>query len=413
MPNNVIIAGAGIGGLAIAHGLKKHGIPFHIYERDSGKDYRAQGYRIRVARDAVNSLQWLFDNTTWQEFELTCGETRLVKIAEIDAGTAEVNDPDIELSGSVPSGVKPYTVDRTMFREVMLRGLGMHISWAKEVERYEEAEASITVHFADGSLVEGALLIGADGAHSKVRQQYIPNHQILPTGGFCIYGKTELTQDFIENVEPAVLRGMSALKDRTLPQYTVTVMEPVVFQRRDEMRKAGFTCPQDYLYWVLSGSKQALGLQDGFRKTPEQSAAIAEHIARTWHPAVKGILTQQLPGSTSLIPINSVPRDFGNIGWQSGSRVTLIGDAVHIMGPTSGSGAIVALRDAATLCKLLVENNLRDVKSIIEEYEMDMRDYATYTVNLSWDNAPHIFGQSAGNDENVGETMMRSRQRKH
>jgi hypothetical protein len=118
----------GIGGLAIAHSLRKHSIQFHIYKRDNGKDYRAQGYRIRVARDVVASLQWLFNKKTWSDFELTCGETKLVPAAEIDAATARVCETPNADASLPKDAAKPYTVDRTMFRKVMLLSLGKHIS---------------------------------------------------------------------------------------------------------------------------------------------------------------------------------------------------------------------------------------------------------------------------------------------
>lgn len=154
MSNRVIIAGGGVGGLAIAHRFKKHGITFHIYERNDGQNYRAQDYRIRVARDAVTSLQWRFDEKTWRSFELTCGETRLVPVAEIDASAHVCEAPNAD--ASLPQdAAKPYTVDRTTFREVMLRDLGAHVSWRKEAVRYEETSSGVEVDFSDGSSDKG------------------------------------------------------------------------------------------------------------------------------------------------------------------------------------------------------------------------------------------------------------------
>lgn len=118
---------------------------------------------------------------------------------------------------------------------------------------YEEEDRVVVVHFSGGSSDGGALLIGADCAHSKVRQQYIPNHKIVPTGGFCVSGKTPLRDDFTSSLAPAVLCGIGAIKDRSRSLYSITVMEPVVFKRREGMINEGFECPEDYLYWVLSG----------------------------------------------------------------------------------------------------------------------------------------------------------------
>lgn len=47
-PEHIIIIGAGFGGLLLAHGLKKYGISFSIYERDSSPQARGQGYRIKI-----------------------------------------------------------------------------------------------------------------------------------------------------------------------------------------------------------------------------------------------------------------------------------------------------------------------------------------------------------------------------
>ena len=56
---HVLIVGAGIGGLALAQGLKKHGIPFTIFERDPTAAARAQGYRFKVFPDSVPDMQYL------------------------------------------------------------------------------------------------------------------------------------------------------------------------------------------------------------------------------------------------------------------------------------------------------------------------------------------------------------------
>jgi 2-polyprenyl-6-methoxyphenol hydroxylase-like FAD-dependent oxidoreductase len=67
--------------------------------------------------------------------------------------------------------------------------------------------------------------------------------------------------------------------------------------------------------------------------------------------------------------------------WES-SNVTLLGDAVHTMTPGRGAGANTALRDAALLCRTLVD--VRDGRmplvEAIHAYEAEMLRYSSEAV---------------------------------
>ncbi len=341
MSSHVLIIGGGIGGLCLAHGLKKHNISFQIFERDAAQDYRAQGYRIRVAREAVEALKYLFDDETWRLFELTCGETKLKPIPEIDATTGKVDLPNMEdfkaivgkgpPKGSGPPS-KPYTVDRTVFREVLLRGLESHMSWGKALEKYDITWSGVKASFKDGSSAEGSFIIGADGAHSIVRGQHLPDHPILDTTGRCIYGKTVITPELMDVLEPTITEGgFLAVKDRSRKQIITLVCEPVVFPNKAGMREEGFQPPQDYLYWVMSAQPEVLGLaKDGApHLTSEETEKLAREVTKDWSDKVRPVVANQKSGETAILQIMSVPEDFGT--WEPNERVTLIGDAVHLM----------------------------------------------------------------------------------
>ena len=177
-----------------------------------------------------------------------------------------------------------------------------------------------------------------------------------------------------------------------------------MFPNRAKMILEGFQCPDDYLYWVMSTQPDVLDIpkDEVPHLTSQQAEKLALQVAEKWHGTVRPIVERQVHGQTAVLPINSVPPDFGT--WEPNERVTLLGDAVHLMGPTAGSGAICAIRDADLLCRLLAERG--QSKDAIGEYEQRMREYAGEVVQRSWTGAKYIFGLKSSEDRNLGEVMM-------
>jgi hypothetical protein len=76
----VLIAGAGLGGLALANSLSRSQIPYLVLERDSDLHGRAQGYRIaldgggRGNKGGADGLRAVLGGEKFELFEKTCGE---------------------------------------------------------------------------------------------------------------------------------------------------------------------------------------------------------------------------------------------------------------------------------------------------------------------------------------------------
>ena len=76
--------------------------------------------------------------------------------------------------------------------------------------------------------------------------------------------------------------------------------------------------------------------------------------------------------------------------WETQSCVTLIGDSVHAMSPTSVVGAVSALRSAATLSKVLGEEGIS--AQILKKYEDQMRQYTGEAIRNSVWGGKMLFG---------------------
>ena len=136
------------------------------------------------------------------------------------------------------------------------------------------------------------------------------------------------------------------------------------------------------------------------RFTSQQSGMLATEVARKWHPLVRPLVEKQEPGETAVLAINSVPSDIGS--WEPNDRITLIADAVNLMGPTTGSGTTTAIRDAEHLCRLLVNGGLS--KQTIEKYESMMRHHGGEIVHKSWVSARCVFGQNSGEVRHIARS---------
>jgi 2-polyprenyl-6-methoxyphenol hydroxylase-like FAD-dependent oxidoreductase len=137
--------------------------------------------------------------------------------------------------------------------------------------------------------------------------------------------------------------------------------------------------------WALTGPAGAFaaGL-NGLDAAGLHAAAMM--AIRRWHPDIRRLVELASVAETTLVPIRSaVPIE----AWPS-SRVTLLGDAVHAMSPSRGSGANTALRDAALLASELAAaaRGDKDVVQAIGDYEREMVAYGFAAVRASREAGP-------------------------
>lgn len=382
--DSIIIIGSGLGGLALAQGLHKSSIPFKIYERDQLRNVRNQGYRIRLHGEGVAALRSVLTDEVWNLFEETCPEVVMGPPPNINAVTCEFTAANFgghnPQSRIAQSDQKPYTVDRSILREVLLTGLEEHITYRKEYTHSQLTDTGITVYFADGTSETGKLLVGADGVRSAVRRQYLPHLKILDTNSRPIFGKTPLTPSFQSQILPKATECLSLIKD---PETgSVTLVEPIRFLPKDQ-RKDQRDLPKDYVYWaIIPPASSSSGTEEQQNHTSRgKIAESAKALTAHWHPSLRPLIEYQDPNQTGVFRLLSSDPETLRQAWEPNTRVTVLGDAAHAMMPSTASGAVTSLRDAELLSTLIREQGV--VKESIGKYEEEMRQYASEAVALS------------------------------
>ena len=397
---HVLIIGAGLGGLALAQGLKKHNVPFTIFERDPSADFRPQGYRLKLNPDGFGALRSVLPTDLWTRFEATCcadepGET------DFNAITGSVMAS--RRGGGPAKSPKPMTCDRTVLRNILLTDLvgTESIQFGKELQWYDEDNetGTVTAHFTDGTSSAGSFLVGADGVRSRVRRALLPEHKPLDTGGFCVYGKTPLTPELASRFPRRALRWMTLCVDSTPITHSLDgderpltlLLEPIRFP---EPRSEGV--PGDYVYWVLISQTSLFAstedeVQKLLRLSAQESAALSLDMTAEWDAGIRSLLELQDVEQSSTLRICSADPDM--TPWSPNGRVALLGDAVHVMSPCGGVGAATALKDASELAASIHAQQGRVKKEEIGNYEEGLRARAKVSIERSYFGGRKMFQQ--------------------
>jgi 2-polyprenyl-6-methoxyphenol hydroxylase-like FAD-dependent oxidoreductase len=365
----VSIAGAGLGGLCLAQGLRGAGIEAAVFERDPAITARFQGYRLMLSPVGFEALHG-------------CLPTRWHPLLDAIVGDAYagrlVLDPQLNRIAELGPGRSGIVVDRHVLRHLLLTGLTVHTGAGLTGYNVLD-DGKVEARFTDRDPVTADLLVGADGVGSAVRAVLSPQTTPTDTGVRFVIGRTPLTERFA-SLEPALgskIVGdgrsllLGAMRFRTPPKEAAEALAPEV------------TLPDvgDYVRWAM-----VLPPNGSLGDLSPQEAVLS--LMEGWHPDLQALIEQADPDNSTLLSIRVVePRE----RWTPGP-VTLLGDAIHATSPTGGNGANTALRDADLLRSLLVEaaDGRQDLLGAVGDYEQQMLKYGAEAVQTSLDALPAL-----------------------
>lgn len=383
----VVIAGAGLGGLALAQGLRRRGIDVVVYERDSAVDTRRQGYRLHLDGAARLALHRVLPAPLRALFDATTG-TPKPRFTVLDSALNERFVQD--------SAEPAFAVDRLTLRRILLAGIDDCVVFGRAVSGFGTDGDRIAVHFADGDSAGADVLIGADGINSVVRQRYLPHARVVDTGVRQLYGAIPLnarTRDLFDDSMFGIFTMIAG------PDGSFVGVAPVEFPQDPAIAAARIvpaaklpsvpdymTCSFGARAEWFGAAEQELRDLDGGRLKDIISAAV-----RTWHPRIRDIVAACDPDTMFALPLRtSVPIP----AWPT-TPTTLLGDAVHAMSPAAGSGACTALRDAADLSETIDSVVAgRDLRSALHDYEQRLIEYGFTAVRAGAANGHRFLGQN-------------------
>ena len=339
MNTPVTIIGAGLGGLTLARVLHVYGIAPTLYEAETSANARAQRGMLDIHEEngqLALKAAGLFEN--FREIIHAGGQATRVLDKE---GNVLFEQPD-DGSGGGPE------VRRGALRRILLDSLPADaVRWGHKLGAVSPLGGGRhLLTFADGSTVTTDLLVGADGAWSRVRP--------LLSEAKPVYVGTSFIETYLFDGDTRHKASAEAVGGGAL--FALAPGKGILAHREPE----GVL----HTYVALNKPEDWIARID-FSDPVAALACVAEEFDG-WAPELTALITD---GETAPVPrtIHALPVEHR---WDRVPGVTLLGDAAHLMAP-SGEGANLAMYDGAELGKAIAANP-GDVEAALLAYERDL-----------------------------------------
>jgi len=316
---NVVIIGAGMGGLTTGIALKKFGHQVRIFEQT--EKILPVGAAISLWSNGVKCLNYL---GLTEKIAKLGGQ--MDDLAYVDGLTGDVMTqfslrPLIEEVGQ-----RPYPVARADLQNMLMDEFGRdQIYLGKKMVSLEDKADYVEVHFADGSSTQADLLIGADGTHSMTRAYVLGQQVQRRYAGYVNWnGLVEISED----LAPA-------------QQWTTYVGEG--------KRASLMPVADGRFYFFLD-----VPLPAGLENNRDEYKKLLKLYFADWCQPVQQLIERLDPQKTNRVEIHDI-EPFTQF---YKGRVVILGDAAHSTTPDIGQGGCQAMEDAIYLARSLQINTL-------------------------------------------------------
>jgi 2-polyprenyl-6-methoxyphenol hydroxylase-like FAD-dependent oxidoreductase len=345
----IAIIGGGPGGLTLARLLQKKGVTVKVYERDFNRDVRTQGATLDLHHESA--LKALEEAGLMEAFKANYRPNAdRLRIVDENANIF-FDEHNEEAKGDFGDEWFRPEIDRGPLRNLLLDSLEENtVVWDSHILSVENSDNRWKIIFQNGNTAIADIVIGADGANSKIRP-YVTPIKPFYSGVTVLMGNIYDSEKNTPRIH-ALLQGgkimsfgdsktlsVSAKGDGSLDFY------------------AGWNAD---LNWIKNGSidfKNEQQVLEWFKREYTKWDSI-------WLELFEAEKNYLLPNPLYCMPLDQY--------WEAQSNITLIGDAAHLMPPYAGEGVNMAMLDALQLSESLTDENFTDLKSAIAHYEKQM-----------------------------------------
>jgi salicylate hydroxylase len=313
----IIIVGAGIGGLAAALALQRRGFRVVVYER--AQEIREIGAGLIITSNARRALHNLGVDKALEAASSCAPVHHLCNYATGAIEKAVQNEQILRQYGLATLQVHRADLHGLLMEAVRANDMGCLRS-GHEFLGLEQDEGGVTVKFANGASDSADVLIGADGNASAVRTFLFPGEATKFNGqvAFRALIPDELVPESIRQLQMA----MNPAPKRYLLFYPLRggrIMNLIGCGQSDSWEAEGWSIPA----------------------TNEEFANAYSDFA----PQLVALIRNIPPGALFKWGL----RDREPLKTWTAGCVTMLGDAAHPMTPFLGQGACMAIEDALLL----------------------------------------------------------------